>query len=132
MWGNFEHLAFDILNKGGKIGLTGGGDCHEARAGYSSEDPEGQGKTPHTFSAALLWKSGVTAALMPELNREALIQALREGRTYATTSARMLIDFSVSDIPMGGQATVNGPPQVSAEIHGAGPIDRIEIIRNGI
>ena len=64
MWGDFEELAFDILNRGARIGLTGGGDCHEGRCGFSVEDSAGQGVTPHTFAPGLKYRCGLTAALL--------------------------------------------------------------------
>jgi len=104
--------------------LLGGGDCHEARGGFSCEDPEGQGATPHTFAPGLRWKTGLTAA--------ALLHALRERQTYATTGARMLVDFSVSGVPMGQRGEAGrDPPAVAAACHAASGIDRVEILRDG-
>ncbi len=133
MWGNYEKLTYGILNRGAVIGVTGGGDNHEARGGFSCEDPEGQGVTRHTFAPNMQWKTGLTAALMPRLQREELIRALRERRTYATTGPRILVDFSVSGIPMGGVGKA-GPeaPTVTAAVHGVAKIARVEIIRDGL
>ena len=132
MWGQFEKLTYDFLNKGAMIGVTGGGDNHEARGGFSCEDPEGQGKTPHTFAPGLRWKTGLTAALMPRLQRQELIRALRERRTYATTGPRILVDFAVAGVGMGGQGkTGRDAPRVTATVHGTAEIARIEVVRDG-
>jgi len=132
MWGNYEKLTYGILNKGAVIGVTGGGDNHEARGGFSGEDPEGQGTTPHTFAPSLKWKTGLTAALMPRLGRKGLIQALRERQTYATTGPRILIEFSVSGVSMGGKCKVGGDtPTILAIVRGVCQIARVEIIRDG-
>jgi hypothetical protein len=132
MWGNYEKLTYDILNHGKMIGVTGGGDNHEARGGFSCEDPNGQGVTPHTFAPGLKWKTGLTAALMPRLERQELIRALRERRTYATTGPRILVDFAVSGIAMGGAGEIGaGTPTVTATIHGVAPIARVEVVRDG-
>ncbi|KKL72269.1 hypothetical protein LCGC14_2086600, partial [marine sediment metagenome] len=48
----------DLLLKGAKLGFTAGSDCHEGHCGFSSEDPSGQGSTPHTFASVLLYRSG--------------------------------------------------------------------------
>jgi len=74
MWGIYEQDTYEFLNKGAVIGVTGGGDNHEGSGGFSCEDPEGQGKTPHTFAPGLRWKTGLTAALMPRLERQVTIQ----------------------------------------------------------
>jgi hypothetical protein len=132
MWGNYEKLTYDILNSGAVIGVTGGGDNHEARGGFSCEDPEGQGITPHTFAPGLKWKTGLTAALMPRLGRKELVRALRERQTYATTGPRILVDFSVSGVPMGGECQVGrNAPTIVAVVHGVSKVARVEIIRDG-
>ena len=131
MWGNFEELAFSILGKGAKIGFTGGGDCHEGRCGFSVEDPEGQGKTPHTFAPGLKYRCGLTAALLPSLTRAELLQALRHRRTYATTGARILLDFSISGTPMGRDLRTESPPAIAATIHACAPVAAVDVIKNG-
>ena len=114
------------------IGVTGGGDNHEARGGFSCEDPEGQGITPHVFAPGLKWKTGLTAALMPCLKRKELIRGLRERKTYATTGPRILVDFSVSNASMGDECRVGGDaPTIKAVVHGVSQIARVEIIRDG-
>jgi hypothetical protein len=134
MWGNHEDLAFDILKKGGRIGFTGGGDCHEGRCGFSVEDRDGQGVTTHTFAPGLKYRCGLTAALMPRLTRKALLRALRERKTYATTGARILLDFSVGGLSMGeeGPAGAAGTaPRVNGEMHACTAVDKIEVVKNG-
>ncbi len=132
MWGNYEKLTYDILNRGIIIGVTGGGDNHEARGGFSCEDPAGQGTTSHTFAPGLKWKTGLTAALMSRLGRQELVRALRERQTYATTSPRILVDFSVSGASMGGECRVErDAPTITGAIHGVSRVARVEIIRDG-
>ena len=132
MWGPFEKLTYGFLDKEAVIGVTGGGDNHEARGGFSCEDPEGQGKTPHTFAPGLRWKTGLTAALMPRLHRQELILALRDRRTYATTGPRILVDFAVAGVAMGGQGKAGrDAPRVTATVHAAAEIARIEVVRDG-
>ena len=131
MWGNFEELAFAILDKGAKIGFTGGGDCHEGHCGFSVEDPDGQGETPHTFAPGLKYRCGLTAALIPSLTRTELLQALRNRRTYATTGARILLDLKISGASMGEELTTEAPPEIIADIHACTPISSVDIIKNG-
>ncbi len=131
MWGNYEELAFDILNKGAKIGFTGGGDCHEGRCGFSVEDPDGQGKTPHTFSPNMKYRCGLTAALLPGLTRTELVQALRNRRTYATTGARILLDFRMSGTLMGDELLGETNPDIVADVRACAPVASVDIIKNG-
>ena len=120
----------ELLRRGARLGFTGGGDCHEGHAGFSSEDPDGQGQTPHTFAAVLYYRCGMTAATMLRLDRAELVAALRERRTYATTGARMLLQFSVSGQGMGGIA-VTLSATCRGVVNAVDPIRRIEVLRDG-
>lgn len=120
----------DILLKGAKLGFTGGSDCHEGHCGFSSEDPNGQGFTPHTFAAVLFYRSGMTAAVMPDLNRTSLVRAVRDRQTYATTGARILLDFTVSGFRMGSTGEAD-QADCRANINAVQPICLLEIIKNG-
>lgn len=120
----------ELLQAGEKLGFTGGGDCHEGRAGFSVEDTERQGHVGHTFAARLRYRCGMTAAVMPALTRHDLIQALRQRHTYATTGARTLLQFAVSDIAMGEVGTAP-TARCQAAIHAEGPLARVEIVRDG-
>ena len=119
-----------LLDGGARLGFTGGGDCHEGHAGFSSEDPEGQGTVPHTFAAPLRHRCGMTAAVMPELTRECLLSALRSRETYATTGARILLDFAAAGLPMGAEGEADAP-ECRASVHALEPIEQIEIVRDG-
>lgn len=124
-------ISVDELLKGGAhLGFTGGGDCHEGHCGFSCEDPERQGKVPHTFALRLAYRCGMTAALLERLDRDSLIMALRQRKTYATTGARILLSFSVSGIAMGGLGRTDSAI-VRASAHGCAPIKRMEIIKDG-
>ena len=134
MWGNFEELAFSVLNEGARIGFTGGGDCHEGRCGFSVEDPTGQGVTPHTFAPGLKYRCGLTAALLPGLTRENLLSGLRNRKTYATTGARILLDFTISGISMGKEGVSDGSDglrMINAQVHACETIETIDIVKNG-
>ena len=62
----------------------------------SSDEHSGQGGRRH---------GGVTAVWAEELTREGIFDALRERRCYATTGERILVEFSVDGVPMGGVIT---------------------------
>ncbi|MCM8821792.1 MAG: hypothetical protein NC831_03130 [Candidatus Omnitrophica bacterium] len=129
MWGHFDSLANKLLNEGAVIGFTGGGDCHSGNVFFSPEDRNGQGKTAHFTSYAIKYKCGIMAAFMKKLDRENLIYALRNRKTYATTSDRTLVDFSVSKYKMGEKGS-SGNIEVMADIHSCDIIKKIEVIRN--
>jgi len=120
----------EILQTGAKLGFTGGGDCHEGRVGFVQEDAAGQGKVPHTFSGNIPYRCGMTAALMESLDRASLIKAIRNRRTYATTGARILLDFTAAGHQMG---TVGQAESVECHvlIHAVEPIILVEIVKDG-
>jgi hypothetical protein len=122
--------AHEWLNRGAKLGFTGGGDCHEGKSGWTPDDPDGQGSALHGFARQLRYRCGMTAALMPELRRRHLVEALRERRTWATTGARILLEFEASGVPMGGEGEAR-EIDVRARVHGAEELRRLEIIRDG-
>ena len=122
--------AHEWLSRGAMLGFTGGGDCHEGKSGWTPDDPDGQGSALHGFARQLRYRCGLTAALMPELRRRHLIDALRERRTWATTGARILLDFSASGVQMGSEGEAR-EVEVRARVHGMQELRRLEIIRDG-
>jgi len=128
--GNNPLPAHEWLNRGAMLGFTGGGDCHEGKSGWTPDDPDGQGTALHGFARQLRYRCGMTAALMPELRRRHLIDALRERKTWATTGARILIDFKASGVAMGDEGEAE-EIEVKARVHAVQPLRRLEIIRDG-
>jgi hypothetical protein len=122
--------AHEWLNRGAMLGFTGGGDCHEGKSGWTPDDPHGQGSALHAFARQLRYRCGLTAAPMPELRRRHLIDALRERKTWATTGARILLEFEVSGVPMGDEGEAD-EIEVTARVHGVEELQRLEIIRDG-
>ena len=120
----------ELLATGAKLGFTGGGDCHDGRVGFTSEDADGQGTVPHTFALKLQYRCGMTGAVMPQLDRPDLIAALRNRRTYATTGARILLDLSVAGCPMGTIGTASAV-ECRAVVHAVEPIQTINIVKDG-
>ncbi len=120
----------DLLQRGARLGFTGGGDCHEGHVGFSPEDPERQGTIPHTFSAVICYRCGLTAALMPALDRVHLLRAIRDRRTYATTGARILLEFSVGGLAMGDEGVATDA-ECRATVHAEAPLRTLEIVKDG-
>ena len=122
--------ANELLQTGTRLGFTAGGDCHEGHVGFSCEDPDGQGSTPHTFAVKLLHRCGMTAAVMRDLDRRSLIAALRNRRTYATTGARILLNFTAAGLPMGAEGEAD-EVECRLTVHGEGAVRSVEIIKDG-
>ena len=105
----------DALRMGFRIGFVAGTDNHEGH--------------PTQVRGAYV---DLTCFRATELTREAIWQAMDQRRTYATSGAPIVADFSVSGLPSGSEGIYQGGEVTfSATLHGTAPIERVEIISNG-
>lgn len=104
---NIEKTIWAFLDAGGRTGFVGGSDTHEGQPGSH------------------------TAVLAPVLTRQAIFDALRHRRCYATTGARIELDFRIDGHLMGEEIEVGGPPHIVAALTGTAAIATIELIRDG-
>ena len=114
----------DALRMGYRMGFVGGGDVHDGRPGdafHNESYPPSPDRT---------WPTGFTAAMMPALTRDGLLDAIRDHRTYATTQARIYLDARVG---VDGAVSVvaaseDGIAEVSVVCNGA---DRVSLQPDG-
>ena len=101
------------LARGFRVGFTGGTDNH---CGWPTRGPR--------CWAAL---TGVYAAAF---TRADIMDALYARRCYATTGARIAVDFRLGDHPMGSEVPLGFAAErcVSLKIHGTAPLDRVEVV----
>jgi len=125
-----EAVASDILAQGCKLGFTGGGDIHSAHPGLSAQAPGRQGEIPCDQYHSHLFHDGLTAAIMPALDRRPLVEALQRRATYATSGPRILLEFSVSDIVMGDEGTAKNAV-CRFSVYGVDELNSVEIIKDG-
>jgi hypothetical protein len=121
-----EWFAQQALKKGLVVGFVGMSDGHMGRPGYDLWARHGRSEL---HKRAYSPQSAITAFLSPSLERGSIWQAMRSRSVYATTGARLLLDFSCQGVPMGGEVSVEGALQFRACVHGTAPIDRVQIIR---
>ncbi len=129
-WGNHEYYGAplqktentlpglfvqDALAKDLKLGFVGGSDAHLTMGGTS----------------------GLTAIYAKNLDRNSIWDALINRRVYATTGARIKLDFSLNGFPMGSvinvdQYSINNlfPLHIMVAVDCTDTIDRIEVIQN--
>lgn len=121
-WGTFEWMLEDAFRLGYRVAIVANSDGHKGRPGASSPGAS-------TFGSY----GGLTCILAERLDRDAVWQAYQSRRVYATTGARIALDFSAGDSPMGSIVEVDrsAPPEFQLAVHGTGPIERVEI-RNGM
>ncbi len=116
------HWGRDALAKGWILGFCGGSDDHAGRPGNTN-----------WLRRSTAWPGGLTAVWARELSRQAIWQAMWHRRCYATTGARIFLEFSVNGQPMGsviqgGEETVVG---LKVRVCGTAPLEKVEILRNG-
>ncbi len=119
-WGNSEqggpHSVQTALAMGHRLGVVGGTDTHFSQPGRSAFGPFGKG--------------GVTAILCDKLDRASIWEALYERRCYATTGARILLDFRINGHLMGSRLAANERRTITGSVAGASELASVEIIRN--
>ena len=120
MHGAFEWFAQEYLLRGHQVGLVAASDDHLSHPGYSAPNRN-----------TLAQRGGLAAVLAPERSRDALFDALKERRTYATTGARIILDVTVNGVPMGQRADYAATREIEVRAIGTAPIDTVTLLRNG-
>lgn len=160
IWGNFEyhgnlyecpnshnlpgHFVQDVLTLGNKLGIIGGGDTHDCHPGSDARvvikrnapqnvkvNPLGRGFVKYFRHNPL--GCGLAAVYAKELTREAVFDALKERRCYATTGAKILVDFRMDNHMMGEEYSISTPdshPEISVKVRGTAKIDKIAVVKN--
>jgi hypothetical protein len=131
-WGSSENKSTNgkrdggrqMLDSGVRFGFIGGSDSHHGmpgQCGYSSKY--------YTLND----REGLACVLAPCLSRSDLFDAIRARRTYAVTGERMLIDFKLQGISMGGALKDRLKERLTATVvaGGTAPLEKIEIIAHG-
>jgi Protein of unknown function (DUF3604) len=127
MHGHFECFAQEALQLGHKLAFCGMSDGHFGAPGYDIWAQHGRtGGLKHRNYAV---QSAITAFLVPEFTREAVFEAMRNRRVYATTGNRITVDFAVAGVGMGGEVCVGEAPTLSMTVRGTAPIATVDIIR---
>jgi hypothetical protein len=116
----------DALARGYRLGFVAGGDMHSSQPG-NPVLAFGPYRT-------LRFKPGLTAVLADRLDERAILGAMRDRRTYATTGARILLEFSVNGVPLGGNLVVGAgaPVAVRGRVHGTAALAEVAVVRNGV
>ncbi len=122
----FEQLAWESLHKGYRMGFIGGSDDHRGNPGDSHS-------TCRTENLNLPQHSGLVAAYSDECNRESIWSAFFRKEVYATTGARIILNFSINGHSMGSsirQSKAEEARNIRISVFGTAPIRCIEIWRN--
>lgn len=116
-WGVFEWLLWDAFDKNYIVGVMCNSDGHKGRPG--AEGPgAGQFGIPN----------GLTCVLAEDQTRQSIFRALKARRCYGTTGARIDLDFTINDQPMGSILDkAPGSVRLFTKIKGTDPLESIEI-----
>ena len=141
--GWFEDLALDFLRRGHRVGFVGSGDDHYGRPGYGIADrPDVGYEDPGSVQARLRnrmsypWGKAVPGsplmAVMAERNdRASIFDAIFARRCYATTGARILLEFSADGHGMGEEFAGTGEPLFEVKVHAEQAIRSIQLKKDG-
>jgi len=115
----------DALAKGLKLGVISGGDNHLTQPGNPY-------LIPGPYSS-LRYSNGLAAVWCDKLTRKDIFQSLRERYCYATTGARIILDFQINGARMGEEIKVKAKelPEIKVFVAGTDRIKLLEIIRSG-
>ena len=105
------------LARGYRLGIIGSGDTHDGHPGLGS---------PGT-------QAGLAGIYATALTREAIFEALRARRVYATTGCRSLLRFHLGNKPMGSVVRLVNPAaprKLRVSVLGDAPIAHLAIIKN--
>lgn len=114
-----EERIYALLRGGKRMGLAGTSDTHDSMPG--NPYPE-----PHLPTAA-----GVTGVWADALTTDALWEAILARRIYATSGARLLVEFTSSRRPMGAELPLDAPRRFYLRIEGSSKLQRVELLRGG-
>ncbi|MBN2382766.1 CehA/McbA family metallohydrolase [bacterium] len=88
------HFVGDALLKGYKLGIMASGDSHDGRPGAE----------PRTGEIR-----GMIALRAPVLTRQALWQSMQHRTGYGTSGARIFLEFTLNEQPMGRELVFSNP-----------------------
>ncbi len=104
----------DALGRGYRLGFIGSGDSHDGHPGL--------------VQLADGTSGGLAAILATDLTREAVLEALRARRAYATNGARIVLDVTLDGQPMGASLRPGVGKTISIRVAAPGPIEAVELI----
>lgn len=122
VWGTFEWILFEALERGYKVGVMANSDGHDGRVGSSYPG----------FSEFNNY-GGLTCILAPKLTKDNIFNALRKRHCYGTTGNRIIIDEKVivndKELLMGDELSINKKQKATIQLKvcGTQPIDSIQV-----
>lgn len=89
------------------------------------------GHTDHHSGHPGSYGHGVTGLWSTSNDRDSIWEAFKNRRLYALTGDRIRLEFSLNEEPMGSILEHEGPCSFDVRVKGAGPLDCVDIVKNG-
>jgi len=115
-----QQWAEAFLKAGHRVGLMGSGDDHYGNPGY------GYLKPPRKQ----LVGEGLVAVWAESHSRRGIFEALYDRRCYATTGARIMLDFKLDGHPMGSEIQAEASATLSVYAFGEERIELVQVLKN--
>jgi len=108
----------DGLARGNRFGFVGGTDGHGLKwhHGVGTKYSE--------------WASGLTGVIAKENSRKAILDAIKHRRVYATTGARIRLNFQINGCMMGESIVSTGNPEIQIDVLGTAKIHYVVLLRD--
>ncbi|MGH8018280.1 MAG: hypothetical protein ACREIA_08315 [Opitutaceae bacterium] len=113
-WGTYflnPELIHSTLNKGFRAGFVGTSDSHRRNPGLGG---------------------GLTGIYATGLTPDALLEAYRARRVFATSGARIAVEARANGVLMGQESTVGERVKLTLHVAGSRPIRRATLLRDGV
>jgi hypothetical protein len=104
----------DALARGYRLGFVGSGDSHDGHPGLVQLANGGSG--------------GLAGILAEDLTRDAVLEALRARRSYATNGPRIVLDVTLDGRPMGASLPAGAGGTLAIRVAAPGPIEAVELV----
>ena len=117
-WGEFPWLLEEALQRGWRVGFVA-----------SSGDPLGRPGASSPGATEMVGRGGLTCVYARDRSREAIWEALKARRSYATTGERILLEVHADDHAMGEAYAAARPPRLTVRVAATAEIERVEIRR---
>lgn len=118
--GTFDWFGQRYLAQGQEVGFIAASDDHLSHPGYAAPLPSGLGQ-----------RSGLAAVVAPEKSRDAIFDAMKARRTYATTGERIILEYDVAGGTFGERIAMTADRKVALRAIGTAPIAGVTIVKNG-
>ena len=121
MHGTFEWFGNYYLRNGHQVGFLAASDDHRTHPGYTG-----------TRARGMTQFGGLAAAMASEKTGDAVFDALKRRRVYATTTSdRIIVDLELNGEPMGQRIAYSEDRRLRARVMGTAPISEVAVVRNG-